>query len=896
MMVYTSLKGIRHQGEDMRSFSNYRKQCIRESLNRFSARGSSKALFDILKLDLLETTNLPELLTENAITKSEFNLFRKDCQSRNKYIVETVCDYAGNNFYDVLLAEADLATNTAVDPAAAFRMLRDETKQQIIDMVAKLKAEITGAVASPTADRDAEDAPEDTSSVGGTGPIGSSPAPQGSGGNAGSGTGPTGSSPAPQGSTGPSSASPAPQGGAPMGGGPQASGGPTVGGAFRDLMGALRPKDGWLGGIKRSIWNPIRDAGRYLKKNWYGENRRLIESMLSEQSDQIGALIDNFQKELLGWFDTRCIEIAKDLGIDLNAAGVPTSQTATPPVPGAPADQQAGTIPGEPQGLRPVGTQPEKQANGTDERVVTGHAQELERQAAAGDPAAKKKINQHYQNLLAGCKEIGFGTGLTSRFATKGKKMETPEVGIGNLEIDGVPASQFEFQVFAHHKPVTNPDGTPKKKAIGGHRTDLIREIVKRIYVKLGGRPTDPDLNVSSGRGDALLNDIWAKLPGGGGDWKSMSDNQLIAALLLRLGAKQTGSAVNAAPEAAPEQTGASPEMTQGQAPGAEGSAPQTPAPSPEAEANPLGVRPTNVDGATSAPVDNAKTDHVANMALAHIKRTANEKPGGGSSQLLAMFQDDEIRNFIKEVVQRESITDFDDASWKVIAGELRKFKENGPQKRPEAAPPQEDPAAPETPQGATVEPEVPQEDPAAQGQPEPDVPQDAPAAPEVVPQEDPAAQDTPFQPEARPAKLSSMADMVRNRKAKKDPSAQLSSYENELESMIQNTDVGPTLVAKLMSAWQELNPAAGDDEFIHLKNQLKQAVSSPDAESAIEGFKKDLLIAKAKQLGLGGGEEQPPVGESYKAKIDRYKKLIKESTVMSTPTKNLREKLGLPA
>ena len=157
-----------------------------------------------------------------------------------------------------------------------------------------------------------------------------------------------------------------------------------------------------------------------------------------------------------------------------------------------------------------------------------------------------------------------------------------------------------------------------------------------------------------------------------------------------------------------------------------------------------------------------------------------------------------------------------------------------------------------------------------------------AQAEPEVVPQDS-------------PAKSNIIADMLNKRKDEQDPVTQLRSYGDRLDSMINNTDVGEYLVDDLMTAWKELNPTAGNDEFSHLKTQLSQAVNSPEPESAIEGFKQDLLIAKMRQLGISDDQDQPPVGESYKAKIDKYRRLIKESTVVS-PTKTLREKLGLPA
>jgi len=873
----------------MRSFSNYRKQCIRESLNRFTASGSSKALFDILKLDLLEHTDLPALLTENVIAKTEFNLFRNECKARNDNIVATVCDYAGDHFYDVLMAEADLATSTAVDPAAAFRMLRDEVRQKIIDMVAQLKSDITGAVASPMVSRDDEEDPTVQSSGG--------PSPAGP---AGGGSGPASGGPSPAGpaggGSGPASGGPSPAGpaGGGMGGGPSSSGhtGPTVGGAWRDMKAALRPKDGWLGGIKRSLWNPIRDAGRYLKKNWYGENRRLIESMLSEQGDEIGAVIDNFQKELLRWFDTRCVEIARNANIDLGAAGVPTSPNAAGTTPNS-------ATPEDPNGMlgaRPVG--PETQDIPPNRSSVEDLKQQEEK-AEQGDPVAEKKVKVRNLDIMAALEDI---------------KEVNPNVVkvIEKYKLEGIPT---KGHIKVTPETLSGKKGTKANKKI---QHPIIDHIARQLLAKIPDAAQDPKLshihyilNHSTKDRYEVLFWIYGQLqrpiPSGKKGIEQLLDLLINYGSHIRSGAGPTAapgagpaaSDPTAAPGAGPAASdptaapGAGPAASDPTAAPEAGPAASGPAAAPEAGPEMLGVRPIPNE------VPETKKHYLANFATDEFEKLKNTEPAvskvlddksRGKKWAYEQFKKS-LENGVDPTLKDDDV--YDMIMFPAIVKAIKAYNENPPM-------PQEDPIAQDAapPEMTGQDPAaVPQEDPAAVPQEDPAaVPQEDPAA---VPQEDPAAvpqedpeQDIPVQPEARPAKLSSMSDMVKNIKSNKDPETQLRSYGEKLDHMIKNTDV-EYIADDLMAAWKELNPTAGKDEFSHLKNQLAQAVNSPDAESAIKGFKKDLLISKMKQLGIT--PKETPVGESYKAKIDKYRKLIKESAIVS-PTKKLREKLGLPA
>jgi hypothetical protein len=93
---------------------------------------------------------LPEILTENFAHQAEFKLFRKEYEENYRYSVDALCEYAKYRFYDVLLQEADTVTRTAIDPAAAFRMLKDEVRAKLSEMLKQLRDAIS-QVSSPAA-------------------------------------------------------------------------------------------------------------------------------------------------------------------------------------------------------------------------------------------------------------------------------------------------------------------------------------------------------------------------------------------------------------------------------------------------------------------------------------------------------------------------------------------------------------------------------------------------------------------------------------------------------------------------------------------------------------------------------------------------------------------------
>lgn len=604
----------------MRSFADYRKHQLRESLNKLSARGSSTALFEVLKLDLMETVVLPELLTESVIARNDFNHFRKDFQIHGRHVVETVCENAKLRFYDVLLQEADATATSAVNPSTALRMLRDELKGKISQMIKDLKAALMMGVSGGIGNAEEEDdADPTTAGSGGSGLMGPS---TGSGSPAGATTpGRTSGSPSPGAAPGSSSPGASPSSGGASG--PTSTGGPTIGQSVGNIFNKLRPADGWMAGVGRVLGRPFRDLGRYIKKNWYNEHKVLIEMMFIEHQADISDLLDRFEQELLAWFDQRAQEIFKDTGIGgagitPSAAPSPTSPTATPVsskpgAPGAPAGQD----------LQTVGTQAEKAAQGIEPAVISGNSP-VAQAAEDGNPDAQEQVHQHYENLMAGLQAIGLGTTLTRGWGKhRGQVLDNPSLKRPGsvITVDGRPISDLEVNVFRHGKPVADEQGNPVKKKIGTSATELLREVVRRIYVNVFKQ--DPDNpNLKSGRfPEAIFNYISTQLPGGlSGNLRGGSKSSLILELLLKVGAMKTGSAHTPKPigptptPGAPPTSAAQPAPTVSPSPAASPSAATPEAPvTPAATSNrPITDRPEITSVGEPEP-EQSKGDIVVN-------------------------------------------------------------------------------------------------------------------------------------------------------------------------------------------------------------------------------------------------------------------------------------------
>ena len=453
---------------------------------------------------------------------------------------------------------------------------------------------------------------------------------------------------------------------------------PTVGGAWNDMKTALRPKDGWLKGLGRVVGRPFRDIGRYIKKNWYDENHSLIESLLMEQNEQIVAMIDKFEKDILAWFDQRSAEIARDAGIDLAAAGVPSpvapkgvNPTTVNPTP---------TDPNGEQGVRPVGTQAQKQNSGTDEKVITGEAGELLRSAKEGDPVAKQIVLTHIQNIKKACDVLGVKTNRQEDW----KNGVTPKISIRDMELDlsGTKAKDFKA-IYGK-----------KEKEIGRSGHAFVKEIAKRIFLATNNEPT-PDLfsTPTAPEIDPIVIKVWNTLPGGGGNLSSMGYPAIVAQLLARFGALHTGSANHAptmdnaggapagaagptggAPAGAAGPTGGAPAGAAGAGAAGAGAAPTGAAPTgaaPTGAAPVVGERPVSTN-TTADQSKKAKIDHAARRTLDVLKVRAEQKKSG-AQEIIDKLGHEKIQNIVRKALSSslnyDPTTEFNDHdnNWRQI-------------------------------------------------------------------------------------------------------------------------------------------------------------------------------------------------------------------------------------
>ena len=324
----------------MRSFLEYRKNKLQSKISEISIQEAVTGYFDILRLDLLETVKLPELLFEGSlITESAYNAARKEDYADNKEIIELIVSESKGNFCSRLFNE-DIASNLPID---AFV---DEIKQLIQGEVETLKQQVARSLnASRPQGPEPEAGPEATVSwkdklISG-GQIGAlsyyakkhgaklppnaknmtqgqasdlitqfekqyGPLPNRSG----APSGPTG---------GMQAAAPNVSNGDDLDVGDEpmnrsASGAPSSVSAsgvgskpFTPApRGNIRPSDGFLQGLKRTVWDPVagwaKDKWRNFRRRWHNdplrEHQGFLETIFLENYGDLSKVIEEFGKAL----------------------------------------------------------------------------------------------------------------------------------------------------------------------------------------------------------------------------------------------------------------------------------------------------------------------------------------------------------------------------------------------------------------------------------------------------------------------------------------------------------------------------------------------------------------------------------------------------------------------
>ncbi len=383
----------------MRSFADYRKSEFKRNAPALSISGGISGAFDVMKLEVLEAVKLPEMLFESSmVARSCYDVARKEDFADNKAILETCFSYCKQEFLAELIAEAEAIS--AADPLADLRV---RLSAKVKELVAQLKTNITAVLkgARPTT-VDAEDDPSAAPSASGAPAMGGPAAAKTAAPTAGAGPAPgsaaSGPASAPAATGGPS-ISPAPMGSGPASassGSPAPSRGPgsvrSSGGSSKfspAAKGSFRPSDGFGAGLKRVLWDPVKnwvkDKWKNVRRRWHNDPMRehlhLLETVFLENFDDVMKTIDSFEKELLQFLNDKSVLVQ------------PTAPTPAAGPKGVPTTNVTGRV--EPNGAV------DPAAAGLGPAATPGVASPVPGQApeAEGGPDAHKGVEQPLEAL-----------------------------------------------------------------------------------------------------------------------------------------------------------------------------------------------------------------------------------------------------------------------------------------------------------------------------------------------------------------------------------------------------------------------------------------------------------------------------------------------------------------
>lgn len=321
----------------MRSFAEYRKAQLKDVIRQSCLQEGLEKQFEILRLDLLEAIRLPNNFQSNILAEVQYNHARQADYVENRYLVEQILQVCKEEFYHELLAEAQ----AQVDVGTSLQQLRDELIRRIKAFIQEMRDVIGGATGGT---RDlSQDAGVDASASAGGGAPGAPGAPRAPG--------------APQAPRSPSPGAPGRQpstpGGSPYGSIYADPSGVYDGGEegrndyprWRDYRGQVRPQqggghqpapygsmvpsDGLRGGLSR-LWRRIT---RPIRRIWHGDASRemakehveFLETVFTENSDQIKAVIDRFEADIIPFITKRIDQIVRSVlpgaGAAAGAAG-----------------------------------------------------------------------------------------------------------------------------------------------------------------------------------------------------------------------------------------------------------------------------------------------------------------------------------------------------------------------------------------------------------------------------------------------------------------------------------------------------------------------------------------------------------------------------------------------
>jgi hypothetical protein len=145
----------------MKSFIEYRKNKLLKG-KKLNIQESIVECFDLLKLDLLNSIKLPDILSEStrvkAITESAYEVCKKEDYQDNKQIIELIISEFKNNFWSQLISEATATAEKK--PEVTADDLKKQMSDDIDSMVGELKQLVSRSLSASrtTTGSEAEDA------------------------------------------------------------------------------------------------------------------------------------------------------------------------------------------------------------------------------------------------------------------------------------------------------------------------------------------------------------------------------------------------------------------------------------------------------------------------------------------------------------------------------------------------------------------------------------------------------------------------------------------------------------------------------------------------------------------------------------------------------------------
>ena len=338
----------------MISFNDFRKQRVGLAIWQTGSilEGINYHL-DVLRLDLLKAAQIPYTITEGQDPKvaEALNWIINYDNERHNGIVETLINQAKNEFYDLLVEDADTdleAEIGKIDPTLGLKDKIDQAIDRIVDRYQKdIIAQLTGAQAT-SADNDVGVPPASNGTVTSASPP-TSPASAPSSAASSNGM-PTPSTPPPLPSTPPPLPSSHPWGDDRWG---------------KDHWFFKKNKPGFWGGLKnlaktgvRGLGQKLRGAYRWGKDAWNG--KYLDHHIIEQVVELMESIYEEVDTDAGMVFEPMKVSLKRFIGQMVNgSAGTPASPTAPAPTPAAgsktvsPPASKAGVIPTRSPGMPP---------------------------------------------------------------------------------------------------------------------------------------------------------------------------------------------------------------------------------------------------------------------------------------------------------------------------------------------------------------------------------------------------------------------------------------------------------------------------------------------------------------------------------------------------------------